>query len=155
MSHQVQDICSPLCFSPTNQPRCVCSVMSDSLRSHGVQPTRPLRPLDSPGNNTEVSCHLLFQDIFLTQGLNPSLLCLLHWQAVSVSTVTPRKTLTAIPLFPLLVFTTGPSHFSGFTCTDTPRGFSYTWSRSCCQSDILKIEIWSSFLYLKFSSGSL
>ena len=82
--------------------------MSDSLRSHGVQPTRPLRPLDSPGKNTEVSCHLLFQDIFLTQGLNPSLLCLLHWQAVSVSTVTPGKTLTAIPLFPLLVFTTGP-----------------------------------------------
>ena len=25
-------------------------------------------------------CHFLLQGIFLTQGLNPQLLCLLHWQ---------------------------------------------------------------------------
>ena len=28
-----------------------------------------------------MGCHFLLQGIFLTQGLNPSLLCLLHWQA--------------------------------------------------------------------------
>jgi len=30
-------------------------------------------------------CHALFQGIFLTQGLNPGLLCLLHWQILYVS----------------------------------------------------------------------
>ena len=29
-------------------------------------------------NNTGVGCHFLLQGIFLTQGLNPCLLCLLH-----------------------------------------------------------------------------
>ena len=33
---------------------------------------------DSPGNNTGVGSHALFQGIFLTQESNP---CLLHWQA--------------------------------------------------------------------------
>ena len=36
-------------------------------------PTRPLRPWDSPGKNTRVGCLFLFQDIFLTEGLNPGL----------------------------------------------------------------------------------
>ena len=51
-----------------------CSVMSDSLRPHGLQPTRLLRPWDFPGKNTEVGYHFLLQDIFLTQGLNLGLL---------------------------------------------------------------------------------
>ena len=33
------------------------SVVSDSLRPHGRQPTRPLRPLDFPGKSTGVGCH--------------------------------------------------------------------------------------------------
>ena len=41
--------------------------------------------------NTGVGCHALFQGIFLTQGLNPSLLCLLHWQAGSLPLVPPGK----------------------------------------------------------------
>ena len=41
---------------------CVTSVMSDSLRSHRQQPTR-LHPWDSPGKNTGVGCHFLFQCI--------------------------------------------------------------------------------------------
>ena len=32
---------------------------------------------DSPGKNTRMGCHALFQEIFLTQGLNPGLLQLL------------------------------------------------------------------------------
>ena len=49
------------------------SVMPDSLRPHGLQPTRLLRPWDSPGKNTGVGSHCLLQGIFLTQGSNPGL----------------------------------------------------------------------------------
>ena len=35
--------------------------MSDSVRPHGLQPTRLLRPWDSPGKNTVVGCHVLLQ----------------------------------------------------------------------------------------------
>ena len=38
---------------------------------------------DPPGKNTGVGFHALLQGIFLTQGLNPCLLCLLHWQVGS------------------------------------------------------------------------
>ena len=40
-------------------------------------------------NNTGVGCYSLLQGIFLTQGLNPRLLCLLHWQAHSLSSGPP------------------------------------------------------------------
>ena len=40
---------------------CVASVVSDSVRPHGLQPTRLLRPWDSPGKNTGVGCHFLLQ----------------------------------------------------------------------------------------------
>ena len=36
---------------------------------------------DFPGKNTGVGCYGLLQGIFLTQDLNPHLLCLQHWQA--------------------------------------------------------------------------
>ena len=36
-----------------------CSLMSDSLQPHGLQPTRLLCPWDSPGKNTGVGCHTL------------------------------------------------------------------------------------------------
>ena len=39
---------------------------------------------DSPGKNTGVGCHFLLQGIFQTQGWNPHLLCLLHWQPGSL-----------------------------------------------------------------------
>jgi len=35
------------------------SVMSDSSRPHGLQPTRLLRPKDFPGKSTGVGCHCL------------------------------------------------------------------------------------------------
>ena len=49
-----------------------------------VAPPGLLCPWDSPGNNTRVGCHALVQGIFPTQGSNPRLLCLLHWQAGSL-----------------------------------------------------------------------
>ena len=35
---------------------------------------------DFPAKNTGLGCHFLFQGIFLTQGWNLCLLCLLYWQ---------------------------------------------------------------------------
>ena len=35
------------------------SVVSDSLRTHGLQPTRLLHPWDFPGKSTGVGCHCL------------------------------------------------------------------------------------------------
>ena len=37
------------------------SVVSDSQRLHGLQPTRLPHPWDSPGKNTGVGCHFLLQ----------------------------------------------------------------------------------------------
>ena len=36
-----------------------CSVVSDSSRPHGLQPTRLLRPWDFPGKSTGVGCYCL------------------------------------------------------------------------------------------------
>ena len=41
--------------------------------------------MEFPGKNTGVGCHFLLQRIFLTQGSNPCLLCLLHWQVDSLA----------------------------------------------------------------------
>ena len=46
---------------------------------------------DSLGKNTEVGCHARLQGIFLTQGSNPSLLCLLHCQVGSLRLAPPGK----------------------------------------------------------------
>ena len=56
----------------------VTSVMSNSLRPFRLWPAKLLCPWDSPGKNTVVGCHALLQGIFMTQGLNPHLLQLLH-----------------------------------------------------------------------------
>ena len=68
-----------------NMNVCVCSVVlvvSDSLQPHGRQPTRLLCPWGFPGKSTGMGCHSLLLGIFLTQGLNPSLLCLLHCRQI-------------------------------------------------------------------------
>ena len=41
--------------------------MSDSLRPHGLQPTRLLHPWDFPGKSTGVDCHCLLQNHHKTQ----------------------------------------------------------------------------------------
>ena len=64
---------------------CACLVTSDSLRPHGLQPSRLLCPWDFRGKNTRVGYHFLLQVIFLIQGSNPCLLHLLRWQADSLA----------------------------------------------------------------------
>ena len=49
-------------------------VISDSLRTHRLQPARLPCPWDSPGENTRVDCHSLLPRIFPTQGSNLGLL---------------------------------------------------------------------------------
>ena len=60
-----------------------CWVLSDSLQPYGLSPTRLLCSWDFIGKNTGVGCHFLLQGIWLNQGSNLHLLCLLHWQTDS------------------------------------------------------------------------
>ena len=56
-----------------------CSVMSNSLQPHGLQPSRLLHPWGSSDKNTGVGCHALLQGIFPTQESNSGLL---HWRKI-------------------------------------------------------------------------
>ena len=67
-----------------------------TLRLHGLQPARLFCPWDSPGKNTRVGHHALLHGIFLTQGSNWCLLCLLNWQAGSLPLVPPGKLSTML-----------------------------------------------------------
>ena len=63
---------------------CSHSVVSDSCDPRDCSPPGSYVHGIFPGKNTGVSCHLLLQGTVPTQGLNPSLLCLLHWKADSL-----------------------------------------------------------------------
>ena len=71
------------------------SVVSDSLHLFGLWPIGLLCLLDFSGKNTAVDCHALLQGIFLTEGSNPHLLHLLHWQACSLPPAPPTKKLSS------------------------------------------------------------
>ena len=81
---------------------CVCACMH--TRAHSVAQSCPtlFSPMDcslpgssvhwnSPGRNTGVGCHFQLQGIFRSQGSNLHLLCLLPWQADSLSLTQPGK----------------------------------------------------------------
>ena len=61
----------------------LCSVMSNCLWPHGLQPARLLCPWNFPGKKTREGCYFLLQGIFQIHGSNLRLLQLLHWQADS------------------------------------------------------------------------
>ena len=93
--------CPNACIQFLSSPRtraCVCMHMHAhnhvSLQLHGPQPAQLLCPQNFPGKNTEVGCHFLLQGIFPSQGWNPHLLRLLHWQRDSLPVLLqPVKTL--------------------------------------------------------------
>ena len=58
------------------------SVVSDSLRPHGLQSARFLCSWNFPGKHTGVGYHCLLQGMFLTQGSNLCLLPILLWQQI-------------------------------------------------------------------------
>ena len=65
--------------------------MSDFLGPYGLYLTRFLCLWNFPGQNTGAGCYFILQGIFSTQGLNPSVLHFLHWQADSFTTGPPGK----------------------------------------------------------------
>ena len=79
-------------WAPEQQQQ-MCSVVSDSLWPHTLQPARLLCPWDVPGKNSGVGCHFLLQGIFPTQGSNLLLLGLLHRQVDSLPLVPPGKSI--------------------------------------------------------------
>ena len=83
---------------------CVCVSLQSCLTLRPCELQWPRScPWDSPGGSTRVDFHVLLQGIFPTQGLNLSLLCLLHWQTSSLSLVPPGKSVISSILsnFPL------------------------------------------------------
>ena len=72
-------------LSHSSESACVSAQLCPTLQLHGLQPTRLLCPWGFPGKNTGLGCCFLLQGMFQTQGSNPSLLCLLHWQVDSLS----------------------------------------------------------------------
>ena len=66
---------------PTSSYYClVAKSYSTLLQPHRLEPATVFCPWDFPGKNIGVGCNFLFQGIFLTQGSNPQLLHILHWQ---------------------------------------------------------------------------
>ena len=62
------------------------SVMSDSYRPHGLQPTRPHCPWDFPVRNTGVGCHcLLWEESAVPHKRNLALLAYEHVQSIVFS----------------------------------------------------------------------
>ena len=59
--------------------------MADSATVWTVAWQAPL-PMEFLGKNIGVGCHALLQGIFPAQGLNPFVVCLLHWQVGSLTT---------------------------------------------------------------------
>ena len=71
------------------------------MRPHGLQPARLLWLWDFPGRNTGVGGHFLFQGLFPSHGLNPSLL---HWQAFFfLTTEPPGKPILSLPAWKLVL----------------------------------------------------
>ena len=94
-----------------------------TLRPHGLQPTRLLRPWDSPGKNTGVGCHFLLQCTKVKIESEVAQLCLtlsdpidfslpgssihgifqarvLEWVAIFFSTIVARLTLMLMVMVP-------------------------------------------------------
>ena len=85
------DLCTCACSVATAVPT-FCNHMGCSPPGSSVRG-------DSPGKNTGVGCRDFLQGIFPTQGLNPYLLCLLHWQVGSLPLAAPGK--PSYDLYPL------------------------------------------------------
>ena len=132
-----------LYFSKSLRYSALCSVKSNPLPFCELQSTRLLCSWDSPGKNTGVCCHALLQGIFLTQGSNLHLLCLLHWETGSLPLVPPGKPTLSVwveikPLWDKSPRTlrVSTSRFLGFSCLQCghsdacscrrPRGWGYS-----------------------------
>ena len=123
-------------LSPSAELCQVASVVSDSVWPQGLQPTRLLCPWVSPGKNIGVGCHALLQGIFLTQGLNPSLLCLLYWQVGSLPLHQPEACYHLD--FGLTVSAQEKASLSLSFPLKNPPAMQETWVQSTCWEDPLE-----------------
>ena len=102
---------------------------------------------DSPDKNTGVSCHALLGGIFPTQRLNPRLLCLLHWQHITLFNFLHSFLLSSEVMFAFIFY----SHTEAL-CWILPSLMSvwkYSLLRYCCY-----LECWPKKqinLYTKFT----
>ena len=64
-----------------------CSVMSDSYRPRGLQPTRLLHPWDFPGKSTGVGCHCLLH----SQCIQMSNHCVIHLKLIQCLLIRRRS----------------------------------------------------------------
>ena len=121
-----------------------CSVMSDSLRPHGLH-----SPWNSSGQNTGVGSPSLFQGIFTTQGSNWSLphcrqiLCQLSHKG------SPR--ILEWVAYPFSRESSRPRNWTGVPCI--AGGFFTNWAirEACEQGCLLQIRLFS-FHYLLIAS---
>ena len=67
-----------------------CPTLCDPM---GCRPPGSSVHGDSSSKNTGAGCYALLQGIFMTQGRNLHLLCLLHWQVGSLPLAPPGKPL--------------------------------------------------------------
>ena len=91
-----------------------------------------------------VGCHALLQGIFLTQGSNPHLRHLLHWQVGSLPLVPPAKLEQE-----QLHFLRETDHFVSVMLSPLPRyshSCSYSYSFCRCQRLPLKARKWMKVL---------
>ena len=72
-----------------------CSVVSDSLRPHGLQPVRHLCPWNSPGKNAGVGSHSILQENLPDPRIKPRSPA---WQTDSLRSETPGKPMQRKPI---------------------------------------------------------
>ena len=81
------------CPPPGDLPNPGIGPRSPTLQVDSLSSEPPGKPLSKLWEIVKYRgvCHALLQRIFLTQGSNPHLLCLLHWQAGSLPLAPPGK----------------------------------------------------------------
>ena len=90
-----------------------CSVMSDSLQPHGLQPPRLLRPWNFPGKSSGVGCHFLLQKWLINLETQSFLKVHLFYKPEYIPTTAKALSMTLFP----------PPHFTdGRSCEET-----YIW----------------------------
>ena len=102
---------------------------------------------DSPGKNTGVGCHAPLQGIFLTQGWNPHLSSLLHWQEGSLPLEPPgqlSQSVSSVAQLCLILWPHGLQHAKLLHPSPTPRA----WSNSCPSSGEAQNSIKYTQLYI-------
>ena len=102
-----------------------CSVVSDSLWPHGLIAYQALLSREFSRQEYGAGCHFLLQGISPTQGSNPCLFRLLHWQADSLPLCHLRSPVHSVYPFNVNVYT--------MLRAQTTAGMGWCWSHPAGQ----------------------